>query len=76
VQGKNNEYHIVDKVQNSFIDALLTMWYSLFLLCTPELTVQEQFKFIDAAFSVVNFEDFVRAVERGGEPVIFTGAQV
>jgi hypothetical protein len=24
----------------------------------------------------VNFEDFVRAVERGGEPVIFTGAQV
>ncbi len=23
VQGKNNEYHIVDKVQNSFIDALI-----------------------------------------------------
>jgi hypothetical protein len=23
VQGKNNKYHIVDKVQNSFIDALI-----------------------------------------------------
>jgi hypothetical protein len=23
VQGKNNEYHIVDRVENSFIDALI-----------------------------------------------------
>jgi hypothetical protein len=35
VQGKNNAYHNVNKVQNSFTDALisnlLTLWYALFL---------------------------------------------
>jgi hypothetical protein len=33
VQDKNNAYHNVIRVQNSFI---LTLWYALFLPCTPE----------------------------------------
>jgi amino acid permease len=38
VQSKNNAYHNVNKVQSQSIYEwnLLTLWFALFLLCTPE----------------------------------------